>query len=124
MLTIRAEQMAVFRDRARQEFEAAKVRDIGTRFPSWHANAGSEETIRIVRDGIAKARRYEIDNSDDVSQFIDLMIRLGDKFDDAEEFSWETEALREGAVENEDRVDLLMARLGLRSGFSETGDGK
>jgi hypothetical protein len=124
MLIIRSAQMAVFRERRMKQFEATKLSDLASRYPSWYAQAGEAQALHTIRTGIGKARGYGITEVSDVSTFIDLMVRFGAAFDTLDSMAWETEALRDAEVDDGSRLELLLERLGLTSEFNryEAGD--
>ena len=119
MLTIRKEQLAVFRAQQVKRFEVVKLSDLATRFPSWYARMGEAQALRMIHAGMGKARGFGITEANDLSTFIDLMVRFGEEFDSLESISWETEALRDVGVPDDSRVDLLLERLGLTPEFGE-----
>ena len=73
----------------------------------------------VVINGENAAGGFGITESNDLSTFIDLMVRFGEEFDSLESISWETQALRDEGVPNDSRVELLLERLGLAPGFGE-----
>ncbi len=111
--------MDVFRAQRVVRFEVVKLADLASRFPSWHARMGEEQALRMIRAGIGKAHGFGITEANDLSTFIDLMVRFGEEFDSLESISWEAEALRDEGVPNDSRVELLLERLGLAPGFGE-----
>ena len=117
MLIIRSAQMAVFRERRMKQFEATKLSDLASRYPSWYAQAGDAHVLHIIRIGIGKARGYGITAARDCSTFIDLMVRFGAEFDTLDSMAWETEALRDAEVDDSSRMELLLERLGLTPEF-------
>jgi hypothetical protein len=113
MLTIRPEQMAVFRAHRIKQFEAAKLSEIRQQFPTWYEQLGEEKTLRLIQAGIDKARRYGVTSRGDVSVLIDLMVRYGPDFDSRQDLEWQTEALRDSEVPDDARVALMAERFAI-----------
>ena len=88
MLTIRKDQLAVFREQRVKRFEGIKLSDLASRFPSWYARMGEARAQSMIRAGIGKARGFGITGSNDLSTFLDLMVRYGEEFDTLESMAW------------------------------------
>ena len=113
MLTIRQEQMAVFRAQRIRQFEAHKLSNIKEQFAAWYAQSGEENTIQLIRSGIDKAGGYGLTTRGDVSAYVDLMIRFGPDFDIRQDLEWQTGALRDDGIPAEARMALLTERLAI-----------
>jgi hypothetical protein len=119
MLTIRDEQMKVFRDLQIQDFEKGRVRDLAGRFPKRWAELGESGITALVKAGVTKSFSLGIVGEEDVENIINLMMLHGVDFDTQEEFAYEAEPLRDNELPADARVSLTLARFGLKPGFGE-----
>jgi hypothetical protein len=88
MLVIRREQMAVFSDARRQQFEGW-MRDHAERFfPRECRKLGEALLGQTIRAGIERARAHGITSRRDVCRYIDLMLVLGREFDTDQGLPW------------------------------------
>jgi len=119
MLIIREAQMRVFREQQIQEFENGRFRELADRFPRKCAELGESGTAALIKAGVAKSFGLGIVGEEDVEGMIDLMMIHGPDFDELEEFAYETQPLRDDDLPADARVQLTMARFGLKPGFRE-----
>jgi hypothetical protein len=119
MLTIRDEQMKVFRDLQIQDFENGRVRDLAGRFPKRSGELGESGIVALVKAGVAKSFSLGIVGEQDVENIINLMMLHGENFDTKEEFAYEAEPLCDDELPADARVSLALARFGLKPGFGE-----
>lgn len=111
MLRIRKEQMDILGEYMLKKFEDYMVVHLRQRFAE-QLKGTPEESIRtIVREGISKAKCYDIRIEHDVELYIDLMFILGDDFDTAEKTLWAGELLRNNKMLPRERIDGIYNRL-------------
>lgn len=107
MLKIRKEQMAVFQEFMRTQFEDQMVRHLRSRFGE-ELIATSEQDLRtMIRAGTDKAARYEVTTEDDVRCYLEFMVTLGSDFDTNPACSWAGDILREEHYNGTAKMDRL-----------------
>ena len=93
MLVIRDEQMKVFAQNAKKQFEAETVRHI-SEFSSRQFEILGEKSIRqIVSLGVERAEKYGFTNRGPVRFYIELMFMFGSDFDTDPLYGWAVEVL-------------------------------
>lgn len=108
MLTIRREQMGVFRLTAYHHFEEEMVLHI-KQFTPRHAKIVGEASVRrVVGTGIERAKEYGLTNRGPVRFFIECMFMFGSDFDTDPQYPWNGEILNDpnllGQMERGDRL--------------------
>lgn len=93
MLTIRKEQMQVFEERMRRQFEDRMVKDLGTKFPDQTKTMAEDGLRSLIDAGIEKAKHYGITAEEDVQAFLEYMLIYSPDFDTDPETSWAGEIL-------------------------------
>ena len=88
MLTIRAEQFAVFSQVAVESFEEWMVRHLNHCFPRRSAIAGDAAIRRMIRSGVKRAATHGMTARRNVCKYIDLMMVFGNGFDTDEGLPW------------------------------------
>ena len=111
MLRIRKEQMDILGEYMLKKFEDYMVVHLRQRFAE-QLKGTAEEAIRtIVREGISKAKCYDIRIEHDVERYIDLMFILGDDFDTSEKILWAGELLRNNKMQPRERINGIFNHL-------------
>lgn len=95
MLTIRQDQMQVFRDAAQLAFEDSMVEHLAAFSPPLFAAIGAERMRKVVRFGVTRSLRYELTLRGPVRQYLELMLLFGSHFDTDPQYAWAGEVLRE-----------------------------
>ena len=113
MLTIRKEQIAVFRASMRGSFEDRMVVYLREDYPGDCETLGEAQTRRVIDLGIGRAAAHGFDTKGDVRDYICLMFRLGSYFDEDPFFPWVAQVLpeREGAAPSAAMDDLWAAAM-------------
>ena len=97
MLTIRNEQMAVFRAYATQNFADQMVVHLRKCFPHDCEMLGEAQVRRVIDLGIKRARANEFHSTREVCRYISLMIILGSYFDEDPQLPWVAQILQQPA---------------------------
>lgn len=100
MLTIRKEQMAVFRGPAVKAFEERMVAHLGRCFPKQCRALSEPELRETIQYGIKAAAKYGIIIERDVCRYIDLMVVLGRDFDRDPKLPWASSILNNRALKD------------------------
>lgn len=100
MLTIRKEQMAVFREPAINDYVKRTVVHLNERFPEKCEALGEPKVRELIRYGIGRAASYGITAEGDVRRYIDLMLMFGPDFDQDPELPWAASILNNQALIN------------------------
>lgn len=82
MLTIRREQMEVFKQGASRNFEDAMVQHINNLFLRLARRVGEPGLRDVIRYGIRKAHQYGIIRQCDIGRYIAIMLMFGPHFDE------------------------------------------
>ena len=75
MLTIRKEQMAIFREPAINDYVKRTVAHLNESFPEKREALGEAKVRETVQYGIQRSASYGITTEGDVRRYIDLMVR-------------------------------------------------
>jgi hypothetical protein len=100
MLTIREEQMAVFRELAINDYVKRTVVHLNETFPEKCEALGEEKVRETVQYGVQRSASYGITTEGDVRRYIDFMIRFGPDFDQDPELPWAASILNNQAIRN------------------------
>ena len=95
MLTIRREQMAVFRGPALRTFEDHVIVHLDKCFPGQTKALGEPNVRETIQYGIRRAASYGIVAERDVCKYIDLMIVFGRDFDKDPRQPWAQSVLND-----------------------------
>jgi hypothetical protein len=111
MLVIREEQMKVFAQSAKKQFETETVRHI-SEFSQRQFEILGEKTIRqIVSSGLERAEKHGFTNRGPARFYIELMFSFGSDFDTDPQYPWASELLRgQGPADQMNRADQLHQR--------------
>jgi len=93
MLTIRKEQIDVFKDISTKNFEKTLVLHVQEVVPEIAKIAGEYNVRRIVQYGMQQALNYGFSYQGTVRFYIDLMLLLGYGFHDDPQFPWASKIL-------------------------------
>jgi hypothetical protein len=94
MLTIRADQMAVFRSASMERFVDAMADHLERCFAEWTEPLGRQAVKDFVRHGIERAKAYGFETELEVARYLHAMQALGKEFDQSSEFPWAAKLLR------------------------------
>jgi hypothetical protein len=112
MLTIRKEQMVVFREPAINDFVKRVVAHLNECFPEKCEALGEPKVRETVKYGIQRSASYGITTEGDVRRYIDLTVRFGPDFDQDPELPWASSILNNQAIINPTtKVDRLYKAL-------------
>ena len=111
MLTIRQSQMTALRAYMRASFEEQLVDFVQRAYPAYSPGSGSASAPELVRDGLAKAAAYGIDNERDIAKFVGLMAEFGSEFHKNPAAPWISGILTDPAIPAEAKVSLIEQQL-------------
>ena len=100
MLTIRKEQMAVFREPAINDYVKRMVVHLNETFPEKCEALGDAKIRETVKYGIQRSASYGITSEGDVRKYIDLMLMFGLDFDQDPQLPWASAILGNQAIIN------------------------
>jgi hypothetical protein len=106
MLAIRREQMEVFHDAERKNFEDWMIDHVNRFFPKQSRLLSQGEMRETIRHGIRRAAAYGITSQRDVCKYIDLLVVFGRDLDTDGQYPWAGDTLRQ-PLESEARVTAL-----------------
>lgn len=109
MLTLRKEQMEIFRRQELRRFEDEVYAHLLREHPRACAALGEGAVRRSIRRGIERAGAYGITREPDVGGYIDLMYRLGHDFDTDPARPWARAILESPRVPRHRKVAVLRA---------------
>ena len=113
MLTIRKEQMGVLGEEMREEYFRTTMQNLAELFPD-DPSVKDEAAMRdLIAFGIERASDYGVTRSREVSLFIFLIQDLGRDFEKQPEHAWIDELLQDPDLEEQEKMDLIYARLEL-----------
>ncbi len=93
MLIIRDQQMQVFSQHARSQFEAETVRHVSEFAPRQFTLLGQSPVQQLVSLGIDRSEKYGFTNRGPARLFIEMMFMFGSEFDSDPQYPWASELL-------------------------------
>ena len=111
MLTIREEQMEVFRQAARPRFVERMMEHLRVTYTEQTAQVSDPALQADVENGIECASGYGIETKYEIQQFLECRIELGPDFDTAPETAWAGEILHDGQMSAEEKMDAITDRM-------------
>ena len=107
MLTIRREQMEALGRQSLQQFEAALLEHLRTRFPTQTDGRLDPELRTMIHDGIDRATVYGITLENDVRRYVEWMVLYGPDFDRNPETAWAGDILRTDDLDGTEKIDRI-----------------
>lgn len=123
MLTIRKEQLKVFSKNEGLKFEEHAALHLRKIFPEQAEKLGGEKLAHLIRQGIERARAYEIVAQRDVCKYIDLMMIFGRDFDTDKKLPWAAAVLNEEFLQGHP-TEKIARLFDIAMEHSEDGDPK
>ena len=112
MVIIRKEQMEVFEEDARQNFEDEMVEHIKHFSPAHCESIGDDAVREVVKDGIQRAEAYGFTNRGPVRFFIETIFLLGSYFDTDPQYPWAAKILNDIEITDQmERSNLLYEKV-------------
>jgi len=105
MLIIRKEQMKALSESMHKQFIDRMVLHLKLVFPEQTKQVKNLHTI--IREGIDKARGYNVIAGDDVERFLECMISYGTDFDILPETLWAGEILNRKDIKGSLKMDII-----------------
>ena len=110
MLTIRRDQLAVFTDLERRNFETRMIQHLHKCFPKQLEGTEDAELRGLIQYGVERSRSHRIKAERDVCRYIDLMVVFGRDFDVAPQHAWAAAILNDAGLRNSTKkMDRLFA---------------
>lgn len=101
MLSIRHEQVLIFKEQSTNHFRVKMLRYLKEKYGHLYSNNSDQEILEVVDKGIKKAFFYNIKTQSDVAMFIDRMALYGISFDKDVEYSWIQRILNSKTIPSE-----------------------
>lgn len=101
MLTIREEQLDVFRGEAIQQLTETLAADLRRGLPAHVQALGEQGTLDAIRAGIDRAGAYGIITREGVSGYVKLMFLFGSDFDTDPSRAWAGQVLNDPSLPDE-----------------------
>jgi len=103
--------MAAFSEQQRKRFEDEMVVYLNESYPV-KAKKYSEKGLRdMIRDGIDKAKGYNITRECDLARYIELMLVLSPDFDENEKTTWAKEVLTQRRATGDFKINRIYEHL-------------
>lgn len=100
--------MAAFSRQQRERFEDEVAAFLRRAHPREWKALGETAAVVLVRDGVEKARRYDLVLEEDAAAFIELMLTVSPDFDTSE--AWAEPILRE-PIPGHEKLERIYERL-------------
>jgi len=108
MLIIRSEQVLVFEVAAAKAFERELLQHFEAFSPRLYEIRGQDVFLRLIRQGLDRARGYGLTNRGPLRFYIELMLCFGVDFDEDPQYPWAAAALSTGPAHDQTvRADQL-----------------
>jgi hypothetical protein len=108
MVTIRAEQAAVFSKNAMVRFEDEMVEHLKGNFPLQTSRSTDAELRSMIQIGIRKAAGYAVTLEEDVRVYLDCMVEFGVAFDEDRSLSWAGQTLRTRSLTGTEKMKYVL----------------
>ncbi|HEX3344808.1 MAG TPA: hypothetical protein VHS09_09565 [Polyangiaceae bacterium] len=108
---IRHEQLRVLGRLATDRFVEANVERLAREHPERFAERGREATLALVRDGVARARSYGVEETGAVRAFLDLMWTVDPEFELSPDLEGVLEVLRDDELSGEAKMEIVSAQM-------------
>ena len=110
VLTIRNEQLQALFFGMADPFRRLAVAKLNAEHPERCAALGERGVAGAIELALDKAWTYGFEDDDDILLYLDVMFRVGLRFDEDPRHSWAREILRDARYAPETRVDLVSMR--------------
>ena len=107
MLTIRREQMEALGRYSLDQFEAAMIRHLRTRFPAQTETRIDSDLREMIKNGIGRAAVYDITLENDVKRYLEYMVLYGPEFDQTPQTAWAGDILRADDLDGTEKIDRI-----------------
>lgn len=115
MLTIRREQMQTLDAAALAAYVSKAIPRLAQKYPARFEAGNRPANEKVVRDGIAKAAVYLIEEAPMLERFFDFWIGHAPDFDTDPDWDWTLDILEDAGLSAEAKLHLLESTLGYRS---------
>lgn len=112
MIQIQEAQMDAFTRRAEDNFAQRMKEHVLKYFPGPAAGLGTDGVGRVIRLGMRRAKERGITTERDVSRYIDIMVVLGENYDQE---PWARELL-DGPLGGSTRMNMVFAEARKKAG--------
>ena len=106
-MIIRRQQMEVFGDYMRRQFEWRMVHHLRARFPNETMLLDEDSLQDLVVSGIRQAEDYGIDVEEDIRRYLEYMMVLSRDFDTNPHTAWASDILRRGNIDGSRKMDEI-----------------
>ena len=106
-LVIREAQLKALAEAATDEFVATAAAHLTEHYPRTSNLLGEIGLKDAIRRGLAKARRYGIDDEYDALRFLNLMFALGFEFDSDPKYPWARHYLTDSSYGPRAKLDAV-----------------
>jgi hypothetical protein len=107
-MIIRDQQMAVFEQAVRQNFEDEMVEHLKKFAPAHCAVIGEPSIRQVIRLGMERSQKYGLTERNSIRIYLELMVLFGSDFDTDPQVPWAGEVLKNSAAASEVvRLDSL-----------------
>lgn len=109
MFRIRSEQLDIFVELRRKQFEKEVIEHLQRCFPQKCSEVTEEGLLTLIRKSIKKAEKYEIEMKRETVKYIDLSFVFGEDFDNDPRYPHAAEALNSQNITAESKIAKLYA---------------
>ena len=108
-MKIRQEQMETMSQAKVEAFVRRMVTHLHDDFPKHCKMHGlkTKDLDPLVRRGITEAKRYNVDDEDNLERYLEFMVVLGPHFDRDPKHAWAGEILRRDDLEAGEKIDEI-----------------
>jgi len=111
MFILRKAQITAFQQAAVADFEERMLAHLPEVFPDETADHSPAALRALIRLGIDRAARHDIDQEYGACLYLHLMLALGERFDDDPKIPWARAALTEADLAASLRIEKLHDRV-------------
>lgn len=109
MLTIRKEQIKVFRDYVRIQFENRMKIHLKSNFSDKIANISEQDLCDLIHVGIERAIGHGVVLVDDIQRFLECVFTYGHDFGENSDIPWAYDILKEEGLTGTQKMDRIDA---------------
>jgi hypothetical protein len=113
MLTLSNQHMRRIAEAYNNAFERDVLSYLSSRYPEWEAANSLDARKAQIASGAKAAEQFGLTAATNVTSFLEYRVRLGQRFEDDEQYEWASDVLRTSNINEYEKVARLKAELPL-----------
>lgn len=113
-MLIRTRQMDAFKQDLDKRFEQKAMEKMREYWAVDCEQLSDDELLPLVREGIATARSYELEDDNSILNFLNFRFGISHDFPEAEEHYWAKAILSDKSLSSEEKIDDVLDEIAER----------